>query len=122
MRWELKLMGKFAVGRGNEKWFIRTAFLESRLLLEVLKQWYPILGPQIFLDYNSQKSWPAQLVVKASGSFNPRTSGDPRLGTTILDHNPENKRSYGKVLKNIQSHAYTMRSHRLKPISKSQPE
>ena len=30
---------------------------------------FATLGPQMFLDYNSQKSWPAQLLVKASGSF-----------------------------------------------------
>ena len=42
------------------------------------------LGFQMFFDYNSQKSWPAQLVVKASGSFSPRISGDPRLGTSAL--------------------------------------
>ena len=28
--------------------------------------------------------WPAQLVVKSSGSFSPRTSRDPKLGTTVL--------------------------------------
>ena len=42
--------------------------------------------PQKFLDYNSQKSWPAQLVVKASGSFGPRTPGDPKLGTTMYQN------------------------------------
>ena len=42
------------------------------------------LGPQMFLDYNSQKSWPEQLVVKASGSFSLRTSREPRLGTTAV--------------------------------------
>ena len=47
-----------------------------------VEQWFPTLGPQMFLDLNSQKPWPAQLMVKASGSFSPRTSGDPRLGTT----------------------------------------
>ena len=38
----------------------------------------------MFLEYNSQKSWPAQLVVKAFESFSSRTSVDPRLGTTEL--------------------------------------
>ena len=43
---------------------------------------------QIFLNYSSQESWPAQLAVKASGSFSPRTSGDPTMGTTALEeHN-----------------------------------
>ena len=49
-----------------------------------LKQWHPTLGLQMFLDFNSQKSWPAEVVVKASGSCSPRTSGGPRLGTTAL--------------------------------------
>ena len=39
----------------------------------------------MFFDYNSQKSWPAQLVEKASQSSSPRTSEDSRLGTTALD-------------------------------------
>ena len=47
-----------------------------------LEQWFPTFDPQMFLDYNLQKSWPAQLVVKASGSFHPRTSEEPRLGAT----------------------------------------
>ena len=38
----------------------------------------------MFLDYNAEKSWPAQLMVKDSGSFSQRTSGDPRLGITAL--------------------------------------
>ena len=51
-----------------------------------LNLWFPTLGPHLFLDYNSQKSWPAQLVLKASGCFSPRTSCDPRLGTNVLCH------------------------------------
>ena len=47
-----------------------------------LDQWFPTLGSQKFLDYNTQKSLSAQLVAKASGSFSIRTSGDPKLGTT----------------------------------------
>ena len=54
--------------------------------LRVLEQWSPTLGLQMFLDFNSQKSWPAEAVVKVSGSCSPRTSGDPRLGTTALKH------------------------------------
>ena len=42
----------------------------------------PTLGLQMFLDFNSQKFWPAEVVVRASGSCSPRTSGGPRLGTT----------------------------------------
>ena len=38
----------------------------------------------MFLDFNSQKSWQAEVVVKASGSYSPRTSGGPRLRTTDL--------------------------------------
>ena len=38
----------------------------------------------MFLDFNSQKSWPAEVVVKVSGSCSPRTSGGSRLGTTVL--------------------------------------
>ena len=56
----------------------------SMPILIFSEQWLPTLGPQMFLDYNSQKSWPEQLVVKAFGSFSPRTSGDPRLGTIDL--------------------------------------
>ena len=39
----------------------------------------------MFLDFNSQKSWPAEVVVTASGSCSPRTSGGPRLETTALE-------------------------------------
>ena len=49
-----------------------------------LHQWSPTLGLQMFLDFKSQKSWPAEVVVKASGSCSARTSGGPRLGTTAL--------------------------------------
>ena len=49
-----------------------------------LAQWFPTLGPHMFLDYFSQESWPAQLVVKASGSFGPKTPGNPRLGAIAL--------------------------------------
>ena len=44
--------------------------------------WFSTWGPQMFLDYSSQKSWPAQLVVKAPGSC--RISGDPWVRTTAL--------------------------------------
>ena len=40
-----------------------------------LVQWFPTLCPQMFLNYNSQKSWSAQLAVKDSENFSPRTSG-----------------------------------------------
>ena len=50
-----------------------------------LSQWSPTLGLQMFLDFNSQKSWPAEVVVNASGSCSPRTSGGPRLRTTVLE-------------------------------------
>ena len=33
-------------------------------------------------DVFGLKSWPAEVVVKASGGCSPRTSGGPRLGTT----------------------------------------
>ena len=52
--------------------------------LSYLHQWSPTLGLQMFLDFNSQKSWLAEVVVKASGSCSPRTSGGPGLGTTDL--------------------------------------
>ena len=48
-------------------------------------QWFQTLGPQMCLDYSCQKPRPAQLVVKSSGSFSPRTSGHLRLGTAALD-------------------------------------
>ena len=47
-----------------------------------LVQWSPTLSLQMFLNFNSQKSWPAKVVVKSSESYSPRTSGGPRLGTT----------------------------------------
>ena len=49
-----------------------------------LEQWSPTLGLQMFLDFNSQKAWPAKVVVKASGSGSLRTSGGPKFGTTAL--------------------------------------
>ena len=39
----------------------------------------------MFLDDNFQTSWPTQLVAKVSGRFSPRTSGHPRLRTTVRD-------------------------------------
>ena len=60
-------------------------FLSDRCgRLFLLRQWSPTLGLQLFLDFNSQKSWPAEVMVKASGSWSPITSGGPRLGTTVL--------------------------------------
>lgn len=41
---------------------------------------------QIFFDYNLQKFWPEQLVVKGSGSFSPGISGNPRLATAAIEH------------------------------------
>ena len=38
-----------------------------------LEQWFPAVGSQRFLDYNSQKSWPAQLMVKAFKSGDSKT-------------------------------------------------
>ena len=58
---------------------------EMLLVFRLLYQWLLILGPHILLDDTSQKSWSAQIMVKASGSFSPRTSGDSRLGTTALE-------------------------------------
>ena len=52
----------------------------------IIDQWFSNQGPQMFLDCNSQKSWLAQQVVKASGNCSPRTSGDPSLKTTVIDH------------------------------------
>ena len=49
------------------------------------QQWSPTLGLQMFLDFNFQKSWPAEVVVKASGSCRPIISGGPRLGTTATE-------------------------------------
>ena len=51
-----------------------------------LGRWSPTLGLQMSLDFNSQKSWPADVVVKASRSCSPRTSGGPRLRTTDLGY------------------------------------
>ena len=50
----------------------------------VVVQWSPTLGLQMFLGFNSQKSWPAEVGVKASGSCSARTSGGPSLGTTVV--------------------------------------
>ena len=44
-----------------------------------IKQACPTLALQMFLDFNSQKSWPAEVMLKASGSCSLRTSGGPRL-------------------------------------------
>ena len=52
--------------------------LNSTTLLHRL----PTVGPQMLFDYNPQKSWPAQLVVKASGTCSPRTTGVPSLRST----------------------------------------
>ena len=49
-----------------------------------LHQWSPTLGLRMFLDYNSQKPSPPPLLARISGSWCPRTSGGPRLGTTVL--------------------------------------
>ena len=49
------------------------------------RQWSPTLCLQMFLGFNSQKSWPAEVVVKTSGSYSPKTSGGPRLRTTKLE-------------------------------------
>ena len=51
-----------------------------------VEQWSSTLGLQMFLDFNSQKSWPADVVVKASGSCSPNTSGGPRLGTIAVEY------------------------------------
>ena len=53
---------------------------------DTIVQWSPNVGLQMFLDFNSQKSWPAEVMVKASGSCSKRTSGVPRLGTTAISH------------------------------------
>ena len=53
-------------------------------MFSVLDQWSPTLGLEMFLEFNSQKSWPAEVVVKASGSCSLRTSRGPRLDTTGL--------------------------------------
>ena len=45
----------------------------------------PILGPQTFLDCNSQKPAPLSVLTRASGACNPIMSGDPRLGTMYLE-------------------------------------
>ena len=37
----------------------------------------------MFLDYNSQKPSTPLLLARISGSWSPRTSGGPRLGTTV---------------------------------------
>ena len=58
------------------------AFWDVQDFIGTLVQWSPTLGLQIFLDFNSQKSWPGEVAVKTSGSCSPRTSGGPRLGTT----------------------------------------
>ena len=36
------------------------------------------VGPQMILDYNSQNSWHAHLVVRVSGNFSVRISEDPK--------------------------------------------
>ena len=50
----------------------------------VLEQWFPILGPQMVLDF--QNPTPLVLLVRVSGNCGPKTSGDPRMGTTVLEN------------------------------------
>ena len=62
-------------------------FVKDCTYMSALDQWPPTLGLQMFLDFSSQKSCPAEVAVKASGSCSPRTSGGPSLGNTALDCN-----------------------------------
>ena len=62
-----------------------------------LNQWSPTLGLQMFLDFNSQKSWPAQLMVKVSGSCSLRTSGGTRLRTTALEEQDKPNSTSGEI-------------------------
>ena len=50
-----------------------------------LDQWFLTFVTGMFLNYNSQKPQPAQLVVKASGSCSPKLLSNPRLRTSGLD-------------------------------------
>lgn len=61
--------------------FFLAEFLDPLLCSckNLLDQWFPTLGPQISLDYNSQKL--AELA-RISESCDPRTSGGTTLGTT----------------------------------------
>ena len=54
------------------------------LLLGSLRHWFLILGPQMFLHQNSQKPSLLGMPARVSGSCSPKTSGEPRLGTTGL--------------------------------------
>ena len=75
----------------------------------------------MFLDYNSQKSWLAQLVLNTAGNFNPRTPGDPKLGTTVLEHFlkiqaasfPTNALGYQKILCCTGGNLDTLMNHRV---------
>ena len=67
-----KVGGSKKRGRPNMRW------------IDFLKQGSQTVALQMFLDFNSQKAWPAEVVLEASGSCSPRTSGGPRLGTTDI--------------------------------------
>ena len=53
-------------------------------LPELLCQWFLTFVILMFLNCNSQKPQPAQLVVKASGSCSPKLLSNPRLRTSVL--------------------------------------
>ena len=64
----------------------KQGFERKGLLSQVypLHQWFLTFVTRMFLNYNSQKPQPAQLVVKASGSCSPKLLSNPRLRTSGL--------------------------------------
>ena len=64
-------------------------FITNQMLkLEDLEQGSQTVALQMFLDFDSQKSWPADVVLKASGSCRLRTSGGPQFETCLLYTSP----------------------------------
>ena len=59
-----------------------------------LQQWFLTFVTQMFLNCNSQKPQPAQLVVKTSGSCSPILLSNPRLRTSDLNNIPDELEVY----------------------------
>ena len=67
--------------------FLNTVLKSHYILYYVaLGQWFLTFVTRMFLNCNSQKPQPAQLLVKASGSCSPKLLSNPRLRTSALEN------------------------------------